>query len=43
MIQLNEVATNPISGEYLIAVVIALLLLGACFCGGIVKFRRDQY
>ena len=43
MIQLNEAATNLISGEYLIAVIIALLLLGACFSGGIVKFRRDQY
>lgn len=43
MIQLNEAATNLISDEYLIAVIIALLLLGACFSGGIVKFRRDQY
>ena len=43
MIQLNQVATNPISGEYLIAVVISLLLLGVCFCGSIAKFKRDQY
>lgn len=43
MIQLNEAATNLISGEYLIAAIIALLLLGACFSGSIVKFRRDQY
>lgn len=43
MIQLNGVTTNPVSGEYLIAVVIALLLFGGCLCGGIAKFRRDQY
>lgn len=43
MIQLNGVATNLISGEYLIAVIIALLLLGVSLCGSIAKFKRDQY
>ena len=43
MIQLNEAAANPISGEYLIAAIISLLLLALCLCGSIVKFKRDQY
>ena len=43
VIQLNQVADNPISGEYLIAVIISLFLLVLCLCGSIVKFRRDQY
>lgn len=43
MIQLNEAATNLISSEYLIAVVIAFLLLGIYFCGSTIKFKRDQY
>ena len=43
MIQLNGVATNLISGEYLIAVIITLLLLGVCLCGSIAIFKRDQY
>ena len=43
MIQLNEAAGNPISGEYLIAIGISLSLLGICLCGSIVKFKRDQY
>lgn len=43
MIQLNEVAANRISGEYLIAIVISLLLISLCLCGSIIKFGRDQY
>lgn len=43
MIQLNGVATNLISGEYLIAIIISLSLLGLCLYGSIEKFRRDQY
>ena len=43
MIQLNEAATNLISGEYLITIVISLVVLGICFCGSTIKFKRDQY
>ena len=43
VIQLNQVAANPISGEYLIAAIISLFLLVLSLCGSIVKFRRDQY
>lgn len=43
MIQLNKIATAPISGEYLIAVVISILFLSVCLCGGIVKFEHDEY
>lgn len=43
IIQLNEVVTNSISVEYLIAIIISLFLLGICLCGSIAKFERDQY
>lgn len=43
MIQLNEVAANPISVEYLSAIGISLFLLVICLCGSIVKFKWDQY
>ncbi len=43
MIQLNEVATTPISGEYLIAVAISILFLSVCLCGSVVKFEHDEY
>lgn len=43
MIQLNEIATNSISNEYLISVAISLFLLGLFLYVSIVKFRRDQY
>lgn len=43
MIQLNEAATNLISGEYLTAVIISFLFLGICLCWSIAKFKRDQY
>lgn len=43
MIQLNEVAVDPISGEYLIAIIISLFLLGLYLCGSIAKFKQDQY
>ena len=43
MIQLNEVATNPISFEYYIAVVVGVFLLGACLFIGMVKFKNDEF
>lgn len=43
MIQLNEIANDRISGEYLIAITISLFLLELCLFGSIIKFRRDQY
>lgn len=43
IIQLNEVAGNSISAEYLIAIAISLFLLAICFCGSVAKFERDQY
>lgn len=43
MIQLNEVAINSISSDFLIAIVISLFFGGFCLCGSIMKFERDQY
>lgn len=43
VIQLNAIATEPLSGEYYVAVVIALFLLGFCLCAGIEKFKNDEF
>ncbi len=43
MIQLNEIADNPISFEYYIAVFAAVFLLEVCLLIGIVKFKNDEF
>ena len=43
MIQLNEVAANPISFEYYVAVAAALFLLWFCLFIGILKFKNDEF
>lgn len=43
MIQLNEIATNSISSDYLIATAVSIFFLGLCLFASIVKFWRDQY
>ncbi len=43
MIQLDEIAANPISFEYYVAAAAAVFLLGSCLCIGIAKFKNDEF
>lgn len=43
IIQLNTIATEPLSGEYYVAVIVALFLMGICLLAGIEKFKNDEF